>query len=103
MGEGTSMGPLNPKMKAEMGSDQGDIKFKVTWNTLGEYLNFLEKKGVSCNVASFIGAGTVRVQMLLARITARQRLPNLKANAVIGKTGHAGRRNGCWLVAYLSA
>ncbi len=64
MGEGTSMGPLNPRMKAEMGSDQGDIKFKVTWNTLGEYLNFLEKKGVSCNVASFIGAGTVRTYVV---------------------------------------
>jgi N-acyl-D-amino-acid deacylase len=64
MGEGTSMGPLNPKMKKEMGSDQGDIKYKVTWNTLGEYLSYLEKKGVSCNVASFIGAGTVRTNIV---------------------------------------
>ena len=64
MGEGTSMGPLNPKMKAEMGYDQGDIKYKVEWNTLGEYLSYLEKKGVSCNVASFIGAGTVRTYVI---------------------------------------
>jgi N-acyl-D-amino-acid deacylase len=64
MGEGTSMGPLNPKMKAEMGRDQGDIKYKVNWNTLGEYLSYLEKKGVSCNVASFIGAGTVRTNII---------------------------------------
>ncbi|HZZ75022.1 MAG TPA: D-aminoacylase, partial [Puia sp.] len=60
MGEGTSMGPLNPKMKTEMVNSQGDIRFEVSWNTLGDYLNHLEKKGVSCNVASFIGAGTVR-------------------------------------------
>ncbi|CAN5283451.1 amidohydrolase family protein [soil metagenome] len=64
MGEGTSMGPLNPKMKADMGKDQGDIHFKVEWNTLGEYLNYLEKRGISCNVASFIGAGTVRTNVI---------------------------------------
>ncbi len=60
MGEGTSMGPLNANMKAELQNGQSDIKYQVTWNTLGEYLNFLEKKGVSCNIASFIGAGTIR-------------------------------------------
>ncbi|MEO5942445.1 MAG: D-aminoacylase [Ferruginibacter sp.] len=57
MGEGTSMGPLNADMKAEM---QSDHPYKILWNTLGEYLSFLEDKGVSCNIASFIGAGTVR-------------------------------------------
>ncbi|HEV8286361.1 MAG TPA: D-aminoacylase [Chitinophagaceae bacterium] len=60
MGEGSSMGPLNAKMKNEMEKGQADIKYKVEWNTLGEYLNWLEKKGISCNVASFIGATTVR-------------------------------------------
>lgn len=64
MGEGSSMGPLNPKMKSEMQNGQGDIKYKVEWNTLGEYLSFLEKKGISCNVASFIGAGTVRTYVV---------------------------------------
>ncbi|WP_159469424.1 amidohydrolase family protein [Dyadobacter sp. 3J3] len=64
MGEGSSMGPLNPKMKSEMQNGQGDIKYKVEWNTVGEYLNFLEKKGISCNVASFIGAGTVRTYVV---------------------------------------
>jgi N-acyl-D-amino-acid deacylase len=64
MGEGSSMGPLNPKMKAEMSKDQGDIHFKVAWNTLGEYLNYMEKKGISCNIASFIGAGTVRTNVI---------------------------------------
>lgn len=60
MGEGGSMGPINARMKQEMQTGQGDIKFDVYWNTLGEYLTGLEKKGVSCNVASFIGAAQVR-------------------------------------------
>jgi len=55
-----SMGPLNPKMKQQLQDGQGDIKYKVEWNTLGEYMNFLEKKGISCNIASFVGTGTVR-------------------------------------------
>jgi N-acyl-D-amino-acid deacylase len=60
MGEGESMGPLNPRMKEQMQNGQVDIKYKVEWNTLGGYLNWLEKKGISCNVASFVGATTVR-------------------------------------------
>jgi N-acyl-D-amino-acid deacylase len=60
MGEGWSMGPLSASMKEREQKAQGDIKYKIEWNTLGEYLNFLEKKGVSCNIASFIGATTVR-------------------------------------------
>ncbi len=61
MGEGWSMGPLNDAMKKEMVAEQGDIKFDVSWTTLGEYLEHLEKRGVSPNVASFVGATTVRV------------------------------------------
>jgi len=64
MGEGSSMGPVNPKMKKEMEDGEGDIKYKVTWKTLGDYLDFLQKKGVSCNVASFVGAGTVRTYVI---------------------------------------
>lgn len=60
MGEGESMGPLNAKMKVQMQKGQTDIKYNVDWNTLGEYLNWLEKRGISCNVASFVGATTVR-------------------------------------------
>lgn len=59
-GEGDSMGPLNDRMKALMKSEQGDIKYDITWTTLADYLNFLEKKGVSQNVASYLGATTVR-------------------------------------------
>ena len=61
MGEGESMGPLNESMKKTMQKEQGDIQFDVDWSTLGEYLEFLEQKGVSPNVASFVGATTLRI------------------------------------------
>jgi len=61
MGEGFSMGPLNEAMKKEAVARQSDIKYDIEWTTLGEYLNFLVKKGISPNVASFIGATSVRV------------------------------------------
>lgn len=64
MGEGWSMGPLNETMKADMRKSQGDIKFDIEWSTLGEYLLHLEKKGVSPNVASFVGATTARIHEL---------------------------------------
>ena len=56
----SSMGPLNATMKKQLQDGQADIKYKVEWNTLGEYMRFLEKKGVSCNIASFVGTGAVR-------------------------------------------
>jgi N-acyl-D-amino-acid deacylase len=61
MGEGSSMGPLTDTMKRQMREQQGDIKYAIEWTTLGEYLDHLVKRGVSCNVASFVGATTVRV------------------------------------------
>ena len=60
MGEGDSMGPLNDRMKERYVREQRDIKFDIKWNTLADYLRYLEKRGVSCNVASFLGATTVR-------------------------------------------
>lgn len=60
MGEGSSMGPLNDRIKDRMRREQGDIKYEIKWNTLAEYLRYLEQRGVSCNVASFIGATTIR-------------------------------------------
>jgi len=60
MGEGWSMGPLNDFLKNQLQQQQADIKYKVQWNTLGGYLSFLEQKGISCNVASFVGATTIR-------------------------------------------
>ncbi len=61
MGEGNSMGPLNPEMKRLSALRQDDIKYKISWTTLGEYLATLEKKGIAPNVASFVGHTTVRV------------------------------------------
>ncbi len=60
MGEGDSMGPLTPTMKERILKEQGDIKYPIEWTTLAEYLSYLEKRGVSQNVASFLGATTVR-------------------------------------------
>lgn len=64
MGEGWSMGPLNPEMKRLAFSRQGDIRYPIVWTTLGEYLSFLERRGIAPNVASFVGAATVRVHEL---------------------------------------
>jgi N-acyl-D-amino-acid deacylase len=64
MGEGFSMGPLNDVMKAEVVRRQGDITYEVEWTTLDEYLTFLQDRGVSPNVASFIGAENPRVHVV---------------------------------------
>ena len=64
MGEGNSMGPLNEAMRKEELDGQGDIKYEVYWRTLGEYLTGLEKKGVSPNIASFVGATSLRIHEL---------------------------------------
>jgi N-acyl-D-amino-acid deacylase len=63
-GEGESMGPLNPEMKRLAREQQGDIKYEIAWTTLNEYLEYLTRRGVSPNVASFVGATTVRVHEL---------------------------------------
>jgi N-acyl-D-amino-acid deacylase len=61
LGEGDSWGPLNDKMRIQMKNDQGDIKYDIPWTTIGEYLEYLEKKGVATNFASFVGANTLRI------------------------------------------
>jgi len=60
MGEGHSMGPLNEAMVREKRENQSDIRYDVAWTTLGGYLQHLEDRGVSTNVASMVGASTVR-------------------------------------------
>ena len=64
LGEGWSMGPLNEAMVAERASRQGHIRYDIEWETLGEYLEFLVRRGVSPNVASFVGATTARIYVL---------------------------------------
>jgi len=61
MGEGGSMGPLNDAMKKEMVEQQGDVKYPVTWTTLGEYLDQVAARGIAPNVASFVGATSLRI------------------------------------------
>lgn len=61
MGEGNSMGPLNERMLELAAGRQGEIRYDIEWTTLGGYLEFLEEKGISPNVASYVGATTLRV------------------------------------------
>jgi N-acyl-D-amino-acid deacylase len=60
MGEGISMGPVNERIRAEMRRRMGDIQYDITWTTLDEYLETLVARGVSTNIASFVGAATIR-------------------------------------------
>ena len=64
MGEGSSMGPLNQSMRTEAIERQGSIKYDIEWTTLGGYLEFLEAKGISPNVASYVGATTLRIHQV---------------------------------------
>ena len=59
-----SMGPLTPQMKARALQRERDIHYAIDWTTLGEYLHELEQRGIAPNVASFVGAGTVRTYVL---------------------------------------
>jgi len=83
MGEGWSMGPLNEKMKKQNIESQGDIKFDIPWTTLGQYLQHLEDRGVSPNVASFVGATTLRIHELgyEDRPPSAEELENMKTMA----------------------
>jgi N-acyl-D-amino-acid deacylase len=64
MGEGESMGPVNDRVREKMLRAQKDIHYEIKWKTLAEYLRYLETRGVSCNVASFIGATTIRENVI---------------------------------------
>ncbi|WP_414903144.1 N-acyl-D-amino-acid deacylase family protein [Sphingomonas flavalba] len=64
MGEGDSMGPLNARMKADAQARQGDIRYPIGWTSLGDYFAYMEKRGMAPNIASFVGAATVRIHEL---------------------------------------
>ena len=64
MGEGFSYGPLNQAMKQEILAAQSDFKFDIPWTTLDEHLEYLTRRGVSTNVTSFVGAGTLRTHVM---------------------------------------
>ncbi|MBN8851287.1 MAG: aminoacylase [Sphingobacteriales bacterium 50-39] len=63
-GEGSSEGPLTDTMKKIEEQQEGDIKYRIEWTSLKDYLTYLERKGVSTNVASFVGASTIRENVL---------------------------------------
>ena len=63
-GEGESMGPLTPAMRALEIKRQGDIKYDIPWTSLGDYLDHMERRGISPNIASFVGATSVRIHEL---------------------------------------
>jgi N-acyl-D-amino-acid deacylase len=64
MGEGESMGPVNDRVREKMLREQRDIHYEIKWTTLADYLRYLERRGISCNVASFIGATTIRENVI---------------------------------------
>jgi N-acyl-D-amino-acid deacylase len=89
-GEGMSWGPLNEEMKVDLLKKQGDIQYEIPWSTLGEYLQFLEDKGVSTNVASFIGATTLRINT----VGYEDREPNPKELKLMTDLVHQGMKEG---------
>jgi N-acyl-D-amino-acid deacylase len=76
-GEGWSMGPLNPSMKREQ---QRDSRHEIDWTTLGEFLEWLEKRGISTNIASFVGGTTVRIHQIghENRLPTRDEMENMR-------------------------
>lgn len=80
MGEGTSMGPMNEPMRKERIDRQSDIMYDIPWTTLGEYLQYMEDRGISTNIASFVGASTVRIHEMgyEDRDPSEQELENMK-------------------------
>ncbi|MEX0289711.1 MAG: amidohydrolase family protein [Flavobacteriaceae bacterium] len=80
LGEGRSMGPLNAQMKENMKNGQQIIKYDIAWTTLGEYLEFLENKGVSTNITSFVGNGTLREYVMgyETRVPTEEELDKMK-------------------------
>lgn len=90
LGEGSSMGPLSESMRKEMKESQGDIKYDIPWTSLGEYLNHLETKGISTNVASFVGNATLRQHV----IGIEKRLPTAEEMAQMKKLLRQGMEEG---------
>jgi N-acyl-D-amino-acid deacylase len=80
-GEGWSLGPVNDTMRREQTEQQGDIKYEITWTTLAEALDTIAARGISTNIASFVGAATVRIHELAHddRRPTREELDRMRA------------------------
>ena len=85
-----SKGPLNPEMARLMKEREADLKYEVTWKTLGQYLDRLQQKGIAPNVASFVGEGEVRVNVLGEANVA----PNAEQLAAMRKLVHEAMEQG---------
>ena len=84
------LGPLNQELKENILKNQGDIKYDINWTTLGEYLQFLEEKGISTNVASFIGATTLRINA----VGYENKKPNDSELEIMKNLVHQGMKEG---------
>ena len=101
-GEGFSMGPLNDEGKAVLLAQQGDVKYDIEWNTLGEYLDYLAARGVSTNIASYIGAANPREYVI--GYDDREPTPEeLDEMRCARATSYGRGRDGHCLFAHLSA
>lgn len=89
-GEGSSMGPLTDTMKKIEQGQQGDIKYDIGWTSLKDYLGYLQKKGVSTNVASFVGAATIRENLLGYANRAPDSTEQDRMNALVRKAMEDG-------------
>lgn len=89
-GEGSSEGPFNDSLKTLEQKDQGDIKYNVEWTSLKDYLEYLQKRGVSTNVASFVGAATIRENYLGFANRAPDSAEQSKMNALVKKSMEEG-------------
>ena len=89
-GEGSSEGPFNDSLKALEQKDQGDIKYNVAWTSLKDYLEYLQKRGVSTNVASFVGAATIRENYLGFANRAPDSTEQSKMNALVKRSMEEG-------------
>src|SRR5207248_2569195 len=92
-GEGWSLGPLNAGMKRERLEQQGDIQYDITWTTLDEALETLVRRGISTNIASFVGATTVRMHEVGNddRAPNAQELQRMRAHVDRAMRDRAGR------------
>jgi N-acyl-D-amino-acid deacylase len=89
-GEGSSEGPFTDSMKTTEKKEQGDLKYDVTWNTLKAYLEHLQNNGVSTNVASFVGAATIRQNFLGYANRAPDSAEQTKMNELVRKAMEEG-------------
>src|SRR5438067_1903908 len=63
-GEGNSVGPLNSTMVAADRTAYDHLKLTPEWATLGQYFARIEKQGMGINLASYVGATSVRRMIL---------------------------------------